>query len=292
MYKSGRFSREEFNHLRKKHSENQQRKEVWSNWSQYEKPWMKMNEVKLSVTPTPETFLGLRYGHAVDMPQEFIDAIKDPSLEEQCKKAQQLLIHILGDYFNIQKEIQTVYQKITDESIDTSISKTRIVRCIVWKYYGHEPPQQNQWFLNREKNRKMNEKFEEEQKFYQDNHGIERYYTPDSDNPLDQEIVKRVKELNATNTISQEEQICRRILAKQLRIDFRCNTKNRERVDELIDTRIKIRYMKHKKERNEVVREAFCVAFNIKQRVNDPKRDIIEESDIKFSHPKSDTVGR
>lgn len=105
-------------------------------------------------------------------------------------------------------------------------------------------------------------KVKQEREYLRDKQGIERYFIPDPNNTIDQEIVHRVKNNNVSPII--EERRCRKILARRLSIGFRKESKT-IKLDPVIETRIETRCKLHYKTRDEIVRELFCTEFNLKR---------------------------
>jgi hypothetical protein len=119
--------------------------------------------------------------------------------------------------------------------------------------------------IKQQQEQEILEKVKHERELLRDKQGIERYFIPDPNNPIDQEIVHRVKN-NIVNPI-MEERRCRKILARRLSIGFRKESKT-IKLDPVIETRIDTRCKLRYKTRNELVRELFCIEFNIKEHVN------------------------
>lgn len=85
--------------------------------------------------------------------------------------------------------------------------------------------------------------------------GIERYFLYDLSNPIDAEIVRRVPDN------IQEEHHCRYILCKRLALG---NYISYHGVDQMIENKLLQRCLQRGITRNELVRELFCIQFNIK----------------------------
>lgn len=106
------------------------------------------------------------------------------------------------------------------------------------------------------------EKLKQEQDMLRDQKGLDKFFTPDMSNPIDQEIVKRIRNSNGIYP-GKEERKCRLILAK--RIGRNIFGRNKDRNDAIIKSRIETKCKKINRSWNEVVREMFCIEFNIKQ---------------------------
>jgi len=119
--------------------------------------------------------------------------------------------------------------------------------------------------IREQKEQEILDKIKLERELLRDKQGVERYFTPDPDNPIDLEIVCKLKD-NDTSPIAEERR-CRKILARRLSIGFRSESKT-IKLDPVIETRIETRCKLHYRTRNEMVRELFCIEFNIKEHVN------------------------
>ncbi len=245
----------------------QQRQAVWQEWNKQFSGRQSYSSTNIyaSVPDTPETTLGRQFGFISDMPQEFKEEVEDKVPETACKKAQNLLIDILSLYYNVSTDAKTVYLKVRDESLETNTPKARVIRCIVWNYYGHDAPPENKWFKAKREKKETNEKIKSERTELEGKCGIERFYTPDLNNKIDNEITGRIRGSNENNSSPNiEERVCRRILLKRLGCGCRVNSSDKEKADAEIMVSIERRCKKHKKEWNEIVRELFCIEFNIK----------------------------
>jgi hypothetical protein len=127
-----------------------------------------------------------------------------------------------------------------------------------------------------EKKRKEEEEFNNriklEREKLRDKRGLERYFSPDPNNEIDRGIVKKIEELtvNYSDSLARAESQCRKILAKRLNTGLSSDSKN-IKLDTVIENRIESRCKLYKKTRNEIVRELFCVNFNIKACVSEQK---------------------
>jgi len=90
--------------------------------------------------------------------------------------------------------------------------------------------------------------------------GIRRYFLYDMNKPIDMEIVWRLQEL-ARNGPASQELTCRRILKKRLRY----GTNGSKNSDFILEQRLFRQCMRCGITRNELVRELFCIHFNIKE---------------------------
>lgn len=90
--------------------------------------------------------------------------------------------------------------------------------------------------------------------------GIERYFTPDFNNPIDVRILQRLTALGKGDII-QQERFCRVVLAKQLSIDTNVRAQN---TDHRIEQALLQCCQKNGIERNDYVRELFCTHFRIR----------------------------
>jgi hypothetical protein len=146
------------------------------------------------------------------------------------------------------------------------------------------------WLAKKQARDKENEKKLKEEKLFsdrikqerekrRDKHGLEKYFTPNPNNEVDIEIVRRIEELSASfsDPLARAESICRKILAKRLNTGLSSDSKN-IKLDTVIENRIESRCKLYQKTRNEIVRELFCVHFNIKVRVSEqqPKKVVVE----------------
>jgi hypothetical protein len=118
--------------------------------------------------------------------------------------------------------------------------------------------------------KEFNDGINQKRNLLRDKHGLERYFIPDTNNEIDREIVKRIKELTSiSNRTKNAENICRKILVKRLSTRVKCSAANKAKVDSAIELSIERRCKRHNKSWNDVVRELFCIEFNIKQTSND-----------------------
>jgi len=92
--------------------------------------------------------------------------------------------------------------------------------------------------------------------------GIQKYFIPDPNSPIDAEIVRRLEALGR-GVGSQEERYCKTILCKRLQLGTNGYYQGTE---ELIEKKLLEHCQEKGKERNDYVRELFCVHFNIKIR--------------------------
>jgi hypothetical protein len=95
--------------------------------------------------------------------------------------------------------------------------------------------------------------------------GLEKYFTPDPDNSIDQEIVRRVK-IDANHT-GREEHICRTILSKRL-AGIGGVHRNPSKAEARIIASIENRCRRYGKNWHDTVRELFCVHFSLRDIVN------------------------
>jgi len=87
----------------------------------------------------------------------------------------------------------------------------------------------------------------------------------DQNNHIDQEIQKHIQKLKVSSRYRHEEILYRRILHKRLASNqySRCINKNKRRIDEAIEISIKRRIERTGISREYVIREAFCLQFDI-----------------------------
>lgn len=125
----------------------------------------------------------------------------------------------------------------------------------------------------KQQEKELEEKLLKEKENLRDKVGIEKYYTPIPDNPVDQEILRRIRDRsiqmnyfvnnsNCNKATGGEERVCRSILAKRLGRLF--NYSDNERTYNVIISRIEARCKRQNKSWNDVVRELFCIEFNLK----------------------------
>jgi hypothetical protein len=148
------------------------------------------------------------------------------------------------------------------------------------------------WFAKKEaRDKEKAKKLQEEKAFsdrikqernaLRDKHGLEKYFTPNPNNEDDREIVRRIEELSASfsDPLARAESICRKILAKRLNTGLSSDRKN-IKLDTVIENRIENRCKLYKKTLNEIVRELFCVHFNIKGYIceSKPEKVVVEVS--------------
>lgn len=93
--------------------------------------------------------------------------------------------------------------------------------------------------------------------------GIAKYFTPDPNNPIDQDIVRKIRQCDKRNvTYIGEERICRLILSKRIGKGI---GREKKKADTLIRNRIQNLCQRQNKDWNDVVRQLFCIEFGIKQ---------------------------
>jgi len=193
----------------------------------------------------------VNFQNGLNLPEEFNNETYDNNYHKRVQKAKNLLFDIISQYYNIPKDADIILNKITKERDKINFSRSRVVLLVVYKFYGKELP----------KPRNIN--FKRNNQNIEQNHGIKRYYNFNSKNELDNSILKNVRELVGYQCYD-EEHICRKILAKRLLIGFTPNIRNKERIDNVIENRIQSKCELYNKDRDTVVREAFCTHFNIK----------------------------
>ena len=109
----------------------------------------------------------------------------------------------------------------------------------------------------------FNQKLKQELEILKDKRGIEKYFLPDLNNPLDQEIVQKVRNgNNCRKSPIGEERTCRMILGR--RVGGKGIGQEKQKTDSLIKARIQKLCIKHQRSWNDTVRELFCIEFNIK----------------------------
>ena len=118
----------------------------------------------------------------------------------------------------------------------------------------------------------IEEQIKKEKENLMDKVGIEKFFTPNLDDPIDQEIVRRIKDKgisyinnrNCNLTPGFEERVCRSILVKRLKSKGLNAYHANEKTDNLIKSKIEVICLKQQRLWNDVVRELFCIEFNIK----------------------------
>jgi hypothetical protein len=123
--------------------------------------------------------------------------------------------------------------------------------------------------IKKKQEKEQTERIKQEKELLQDKRGIEKYYSPDLNNHVDQEIVRRIKD--NSQTFVGEERICRSIMSHGLRLGI--GSKDKKRIDAEILLGIEKRCKRYNKGWNETIRELFCIEFNIKP-LNDSKTDL------------------
>lgn len=114
---------------------------------------------------------------------------------------------------------------------------------------------------NREQEAEIRESFKIDRARRIGKRGITKYFLYDLSNPIDAEIVQRIITQNSLNdSPGHQELFCRRILCHRLH----CGTGNFSGADQVIESRLLQHCLKKGKTRNEMVRELFCIQFNIK----------------------------
>lgn len=110
----------------------------------------------------------------------------------------------------------------------------------------------------------LNEMIKQERLSIQDKQGIEKFYTPDPNNVIDQEILHNIRgdDFSYSRIVSEESK-CRNIIARRVNLGVRSNKK--ERMDADIMIAVERRCKRLDNGWNETVRELFCIEFNIKQ---------------------------
>jgi hypothetical protein len=149
------------------------------------------------------------------------------------------------------------------------IRKLSLSRNIIWRHYGYEgvPGESNQKrnaiiYKNSTSEHKEFKRIKEE---LRDKQGIEKYYIPDPNNPIDQEIMRSIRGNNENIYFGIEERKCRVLLSKRLSLRGGHNQKEKSRANSQIYNSIEARCVKQNRNWNDVVRELFCVHLNIKQ---------------------------
>lgn len=108
------------------------------------------------------------------------------------------------------------------------------------------------------------EKLKREQDMLQNKTGIDKFFTPDLDNPIDREILIRLRS-KYKKFPTGEERRCRIILARRIQGKGISLGREKEKTDIMIKNRIEILCMRKNRLWNDVVRDLFCIEFNIKQ---------------------------
>ena len=106
------------------------------------------------------------------------------------------------------------------------------------------------------------ESIQERMSVVHDKRGIEHYFTPDPNNLIDQEILKRIRGNDIH--LGLEERKCRIILSRRLHLGGIYDSKDKTRIDDVIFSAIKSKCKKQNRLWTDVVREVFCIHFNIK----------------------------
>jgi hypothetical protein len=107
--------------------------------------------------------------------------------------------------------------------------------------------------------------------------GLEKYFTPDRTDPMDLEIIRRVKQGNDKH-FGREERLCRTILSKRC-AGISCDHRNVPKAEAVLTRAIENRCKRLGRNWNDVVREMFITHFNI--------RDMGSEDRINIAQPMS-----
>jgi hypothetical protein len=109
----------------------------------------------------------------------------------------------------------------------------------------------------------FNEKFKREKDILTGKNGIDKFFTPDLNNPTDREILLKLRS-RYQKYPTGEERRCRIILARRIKGKGISLGREKEKTDTTIKNRIEIMCLRQNRLWNDVVRELFCVEFNIK----------------------------
>ena len=110
----------------------------------------------------------------------------------------------------------------------------------------------------------FNEKLKREKDMLIGKKGTEKFFTPDMSNPTDKEILFRLRNKYQKYPVGEERR-CRIILAKRIQGKGISLGREKNKTDALIKSRIEIICLRQNRLWNDVVRELFCIQFNIKQ---------------------------
>jgi hypothetical protein len=209
---------------------------------------------------------------------KFMKSQLPPEFHEEVKIVPKITLirEILLEYYSIQKEgvrnrelNRMINSCIKKDCAVLRISELGLSRNIIWRHYGYEgaPEQTKQQkniiiYKNTTSEHKEIRRIKE---VLRDKRGIERYYILDPYNPIDQAILKRIRGNNENFYIGIEERKCRVILSKRLNLRGVHSQKEKSRADSQIYNGIEARCIKQNKNWNDVVKELFCIHFNIKQ---------------------------
>jgi hypothetical protein len=200
-----------------------------------------------------------------------------PEFHENVKTIQKITLirEILLEYYSIQKggvrdiELNRMINScIKKDCAAFRISELSLSRNIIWRYYGYEgAPEQTRQQKNIiiHKNTSEHKEIRRLKEVLRDKRGIERYYIPDSNNPIDQEIVRKIRDNKEIFHVGIEERKCRVILAKRLSLRGVHSQTEKSRADSQIYNHIEARCIRQNRNWNDVVRELFCIHLNIKQ---------------------------
>jgi len=110
----------------------------------------------------------------------------------------------------------------------------------------------------------FNQKLQREKDMLLDKKGVDKFFTPDPNDPTDREILFRLRNKYKTYPTGEERR-CRIILARRIRGKGISLGREKNKTDAIIKSRIEIICLRQNRLWNDVVRELFCVEFNIKQ---------------------------
>jgi hypothetical protein len=228
---------------------------------------------------------------------KFMKSQLPPEFHEEVKIVPKITLirEILLEYYNIPKEgvrirelNRMINSCIKKDCAEFRISELSLSRNIIWRNYGYggvseETKQQKNIIIH--KNTTLEHKeIRRIKEALRDKQGIEKYYILDSNNPIDQAILKRIRGNNENIYIRIEERKCRVLLSKRLSLRGVHSQKEKSKADSQIYNHIEARCIKQNRNWNDVVRELFCIHFNIKQ-IDESKQFKGCTMDLKATQP-------